>query len=68
MSTDIIKFPTTNAEQGLQRVFHPDALYLWLEVTAGLTIATLLAWGVLIQLRMRKRKKEERKAKEKSIV
>jgi hypothetical protein len=66
MSTDIIKFPTTNAEQDLVKVFHPDALYLWLEVTCALTVAVLAAWGVMVQLRTRKDRREKRK--ERGIV
>jgi len=66
MSTDIIKFPLTNAQQDSDEVvFHSEALNLWLEVTIPSTLIVLAIWGVLVQLRTRLKKQEEIKKKEK---
>jgi hypothetical protein len=66
MSTDIIKFPLTNAQQDSDEVvFHSEALNLWLEVTVPSTLVVLAIWGVMVQLRTRLKKQEEIKKKEK---
>jgi hypothetical protein len=67
MSTDIVKFPTRTGEQDSEKVFHPAALYLWLEVTCALTVAVLAAWGILVKLR-HKEMMEVKKENEKSVV
>jgi hypothetical protein len=65
MSTDIIKFPLTNAQQDSDEVvFHSEALNLWLEVTVPSTLIVLTIWGVLVQLRTRLKKQEEIQKKE----
>jgi hypothetical protein len=65
MSTDIIKFPLTNAQQDSDEVvFHSEALNLWLEVTVPSTLIVLAIWGVLVQLRTRLKKQEEIKKRE----
>ncbi len=66
MSTDIIKFPLTNAQQDSDGVvFHSEALNLWLEVTVPLTFFVLAFWGFLVHLRTRLKKQEEIRQNEK---
>lgn len=47
MSTDVIRFGTSNAESSNQGHFSSAALKLYLELTFPLMLVTFAAWGVV---------------------
>ncbi len=43
MSTDIVRFHKTDTGQS-EKTFHPEALYLFLEISLPLIIVTVSSW------------------------